>query len=50
MKLKLQIDYISIDNNKRISYENVKYDEEYALETLKLVINKTIDALDYKEN
>ena len=46
----LQIDYISIDNNKRISYGNVKYDEEYALETLKLVINKTIDALDYKEN
>ena len=45
-----QIDYISINNNKKISYGKLsKYGDGYELESLKLIINKTISTLENKE-
>ena len=45
-----QIDKISIDNNKRISYGNAFDDNEYGLQALQVIINKTITTIETKSN
>ena len=45
-----QIDHISIDNNKQISYGNAFDDRGYGLQALKVVINMTINTLETENN
>ena len=45
-----QIDNISIDNNKQISYGKAFDDRGYGLQALQVIINMTINTLETKSN